>query len=401
MTEIATRQRNDSASPYVAELQQVSKTYGETVAIDAMDLGIRSGEFLSLLGPSGCGKTTTLRILGGFVIPDRGHVLLGGQDVTRVPPYRRSVNTVFQSYALFGHLNVHDNVAFGLRRRKVDAREVARRVDEVLEMVQLSGRKTAMPAQLSGGQQQRVALARAIINRPTVLLLDEPLAALDLKLRREMQVELKALQRELNITFVLVTHDQEEALSMSDRIGVMNHGSLQQLGQSREIYDHPASAFVAEFIGMSNLLPAVLDQGVARINGVCDIPLTGEQRKNCKRGSEITVSIRPEMVHVGMDHKTGSVEVPANVLDVAYLGASTKILLEIAAGLKLIAVEATRNGGRVRPLEPGLRTSVSWSPADVIALPRLAEPGAAGRPVGSSTQAGEKAPPSLSVTSRE
>ena len=240
-------------------LEGVTKRFGDFTAVDAIDLSIPRGEFFSLLGPSGCGKTTTLRMLAGFEVPTEGRILLEGEPVEDVPPYKRNVNMVFQSYALFGHLDVADNVAFGLKRRKVPKDEIGRRVDEALELVSLGSRAKSRPSELSGGQRQRVALARALVNRPAVLLLDEPLGALDLKLRRQMQVELKQIQREVGITFVYVTHDQEEALSMSDRIAVMSDGRIAQCGAPEEVYEHPTEEFVAGFIGISNMIEGVVD----------------------------------------------------------------------------------------------------------------------------------------------
>ncbi len=224
----------------------MTKRYGETTAVDRLNLEIARGEFFSILGPSGCGKTTTLRMLAGFIVPEEGEIFPDGKSVTSVPPYRRDVNTVFQSYALFEHLSVADNVAFGLRRRKVPRPEIAERVGQMLDLVQLSARRHAKPAELSGGQQQRVALARALVNVPAILLLDEPLGALDLKLRREMQIELKRIQREVGVTFVFVTHNQEEALTMSDRVAVISDGVLQQVGRPAEVYDRPMNGFVAD-----------------------------------------------------------------------------------------------------------------------------------------------------------
>jgi spermidine/putrescine transport system ATP-binding protein len=235
-------------------LERVTKAFGETVAVDDLSLDIQVGEFFSMLGPSGCGKTTTLRMIGGFEEPTRGTVYLGGRDVTELPPYRRDVNTVFQSYALFPHLDVFENVAFGLRRKKVDRPDVKKRVTDSLRLVDLPGYEKRKPTQLSGGQQQRVALARALVNEPKVLLLDEPLGALDLKLRKQMQLELKRIQTEVGITFIYVTHDQEEAMTMSNRLAVMRHGRVEQIGAPEAVYESPATEFVAGFLGASNLL---------------------------------------------------------------------------------------------------------------------------------------------------
>jgi spermidine/putrescine transport system ATP-binding protein len=235
-------------------LERVTKTFGDALAVDDLSLDIAEGEFFSMLGPSGCGKTTTLRMIGGFEEPSRGTVYLGGRDVTDLPPYKRDVNTVFQSYALFPHLNVFENVAFGLRRRKVAKGDVKARVDDALRLVEMSGFEERKPGQMSGGQQQRVALARALVNHPKVLLLDEPLGALDLKLRKQMQLELKRIQQEVGITFIYVTHDQEEAMTMSNRLAVMRAGRTEQIGPPEEVYEKPQTQFVAAFLGASNLL---------------------------------------------------------------------------------------------------------------------------------------------------
>ncbi len=253
-------------------LERVTKAFGDAVAVDDLSLDISEGEFFSMLGPSGCGKTTTLRMIGGFEDPSRGTVYLGGRDVTDLPSYKRDVNTVFQSYALFPHLDVFENVAFGLRRKKVPRDEVRSRVDEALRLVEMSGFETRKPGQMSGGQQQRVALARALVNRPKVLLLDEPLGALDLKLRKQMQLELKRIQQEVGITFIYVTHDQEEAMTMSDRLAVMRHGRIEQTGGPEEVYEHPATPFVASFLGASNLL---LGEMKAESNGTTSIVTEG------------------------------------------------------------------------------------------------------------------------------
>src|SRR6266508_3735548 len=267
-TQAATNEEESGAAPGAGEvdvrLVGVSKHYGDVAAVELLDLEVKRGEFFTLLGPSGSGKTTTLRMIAGFEEPDTGRVELGGKDVTRLPPYDRSVNTVFQDYALFPHMTVGENVAYGLRVKGVDKQERRRRASEALATVQLAGYEARKPNQLSGGQQQRVALARAIVNEPRVLLLDEPLGALDLKLREQMQVELKAIQRQVGITFIYVTHDQGEALSMSDRVAVFSAGRIEQIGSPAEIYEHPASAFVAGFVGVSNLLA---DAAAAAITG--------------------------------------------------------------------------------------------------------------------------------------
>ncbi len=242
------------------ELKGISKTFGDTEARKNIDLYIRKREFVTLLGPSGCGKTTMLRIIGGFEYPDEGQVLFEGKDIAHVPPYKRRINTVFQKYALFTHLNVYDNIAFGLNLRKVDKAEIEKKVKRMLKLVKMEGYEKRSVDSLSGGQQQRIAIARALVNEPEVLLLDEPLGALDLKLRREMQLELKTMQQQLAITFMYVTHDQEEALTMSDTVVVMNHGCIQQIGDPKRIYDEPKNAFVADFIGESNIIPGTMPE---------------------------------------------------------------------------------------------------------------------------------------------
>ena len=281
-------------------LERVTKNFGDMVAVDDLSLDIAEGEFFSMLGPSGCGKTTTLRMIGGFEDPSRGTVYLGGRDVTDLPPYKRDVNTVFQSYALFPHLDVFENVAFGLRRRRVAKDEVTQRVEEALRLVEMSGFEGRKPGQMSGGQQQRVALARALVNRPKVLLLDEPLGALDLKLRKQMQLELKTIQQEVGITFIYVTHDQEEAMTMSDRLAVMRHGRTEQVGGPEEVYEHPATPFVAGFLGASNLLSGELK---AQANGYTQILTEGggvvmAESDRIPEGltGQVQVGVRPEKI---------------------------------------------------------------------------------------------------------
>ncbi|MFS8067224.1 MAG: ABC transporter ATP-binding protein, partial [Byssovorax sp.] len=258
----------------IVELRKVTKRFGDVLVVNAVDLTVEKGEFLTFLGPSGCGKTTTLRMIGGFERPSSGEVLLGGKDVSDLPPYERDVNTVFQSYALFPHMSVAENVAYGLEQKKLPRAEIQRKVKEVLAMVQMETFAARKPREMSGGQQQRVAVARAIVNNPSVVLLDEPLGALDLKLRKEMQVELKQLQRRLGMTFIYVTHDQEEALTMSDRIAVMKAGQIEQLAPPVEIYNRPRTRFVADFIGDTNLLSGTVVDGHIVVDGA-EIPLHG------------------------------------------------------------------------------------------------------------------------------
>ena len=290
------------------ELKGISKNFGDTQVLRNVDLYIRKKEFLTLLGPSGCGKTTMLRIIGGFEFPTEGKVLFEGKDITDVPPYRRRVNTVFQKYALFTHMNVFDNIAFGLKLKKMGKQEIARRVGRMLELVNMEGYEKRWADSLSGGQQQRIAIARALVNEPEVLLLDEPLGALDLKLRKNMQLELKAMQQELGITFIYVTHDQEEALTMSDTIAVMSGGRIHQIGDPKKIYDEPKNAFVADFIGESNILPGVMPED--------DVVEMAGQKFPCVdegfgKNEEVDVVVRPEdIMVVGQDvgMLTGTVE---------------------------------------------------------------------------------------------
>ncbi len=303
-------------------LESVTKHYGEVVAVDGIDLDILDGEFFSMLGPSGSGKTTTLRMIAGFELPTSGRVLLHGADVTHRPPFERDVNTVFQDYALFPHMSVGDNVGYGLMVRNVPRAERAERVDEALRMVRLDGYQKRRPGQLSGGQRQRVALARALINRPRVLLLDEPLGALDLKLREEMQIELKEIQLRVGITFIYVTHDQEEALTMSDRLAVFNRGRLEQLGPPAEVYERPTTPFVAGFVGISNLLTGAAAQTVL--------------------GQRGTFTVRPEKIHLAaIDGPVADDEIAAagQIREVVYVGPNTRYIVSLDAGSELVVTQ--------------------------------------------------------------
>ena len=346
------------AAPSAVSLRGIAKTYGDRAAVRDDDLDIAAGEFFSMLGPSGCGKTTTLRMIGGFVDPTRGEVRLHGADVTDLPPNRRDVNTVFQSYALFEHLSIWENVAFGLRRRGIGKADMKRRVGEMLELVQLTGRDKEKPKALSGGQRQRVALARALVNRPSVLLLDEPLAALDLKLRKAMQVELKRIQREVGITFIFVTHDQEEALTMSDRIAIMSDGRVHQCGTPEDIYERPATRFVAEFIGTANLMSGTyagdgltLPGGVALQTG----PLDG-----CALGDEVSIAVRPEKIWLS-DLTPDMVQTDGILKATVYAGATTTYVLEIAPGVEVSVLEQNLHSARTEERwADGERVRIGW-----------------------------------------
>jgi spermidine/putrescine transport system ATP-binding protein len=357
----------------VVVLDQVVKRFGSVVAVDRLNLEIRRGEFFSMLGPSGCGKTTTLRMIGGFEAPTEGMVKLDGQDVTDLPAYRRNVNTVFQSYGLFPHLNVFDNVAFGLRRQRVAPKEVERRVLEALELVSLAGYGKRRRAQLSGGQQQRVALARALVNRPQVLLLDEPLGALDLKLRKQMQLELKRIQREVGITFVFVTHDQEEAMTISDRIAVMNKGRIEQLGAPEEVYERPATEFVAEFLGASNLLDGVYrgsqdDLGLVELDSGAKIRIPYDPQ--LLDGERLRVGVRPEKIHVlpaGVAPTSTQNVVAGTLRSAVFAGVSFQYFFQTQEGREMSAFDRNASGGAVA--RPGEAVRLAWAPEHTFVIP--------------------------------
>jgi putative spermidine/putrescine transport system ATP-binding protein len=335
--------RGAPAVTSAVRLSGVRRTFGEVVAIENLDLDIAEGEFFTMLGPSGSGKTTTLRVIAGFEQPDEGHVELEGVDVTRVPPSERDVNTVFQDYALFPHMSVQENVEYGLRVKGVSRRERREQAQKVLERVRLPDVGARKPVQLSGGQRQRVALARAIVNSPSVLLLDEPLGALDLKLRQEMQVFLKALQRDLGITFVYVTHDQEEALTMSDRLAVFNEGRIEQIGTPADVYEHPQTEFVAGFVGVSNVFE--------------------------RDGRRIT--IRPEKIHLNEEGGPGE---PGTVREVVYVGSVTRYLVDLDAGGELVVVRQNLEASSQDVLEArGKRVRLEWKPEHTYALPKEGE----------------------------
>lgn len=355
-------------------IENVSKIFKETVAVDDLTVEINEGEFFSLLGPSGCGKTTTLRMIGGFEEPTSGRILLGDEDVARLPSYRRNVNTVFQSYALFPHLSVFENVAYGLKRKGVGAAEVTKRVNEMLDLVDLQGFGDRRITQLSGGQQQRVALARALVNRPGVLLLDEPLGALDLKLRKQMQLELKRIQSEVGITFIYVTHDQEEAMTMSNRIAVMNLGRLEQVGAPQDVYEFPATSFVASFLGASNLLAAEVEavdgtSAKARLEVGGTISLPADRLPN-KRGS-VRIGVRPEKLHIepasSAVHENGANSIEGVVTISTYTGVSTMYECKAADG-STIVVYVQNLGNAARPIGTGTRVRITWDPEHTFAV---------------------------------
>jgi spermidine/putrescine transport system ATP-binding protein len=362
--------------PGQVQLVGLTKRFGEVVAVDDLSLEIRAGEFFSLLGPSGCGKTTTLRLVAGFEEPTAGHIMLDGVDVAKLPPNKRNVNTVFQSYALFPFLDVAGNVAFGLRYQSLDKTEIRKRVGEMLDLVQLPGYEKRRVNQLSGGQQQRVALARALVLKPSVLLLDEPLGALDAKLRRTLQVELKAIQERVGITFLYVTHDQEEALTMSDRLAVMAHGRFAQIGAPRVLYEEPSDAYVADFLGVSNLMDAeVVRPGAVAADSVTS-PVSGRPCRlrigdfeiDATCGSvgstgAVRLAIRPERVQLGEYGTTGPNQVPAMVERLVFLGSATQVFVRLAPGALLQAL--VQNQGQALPYSQGTPVS-ALLPADAL-----------------------------------
>jgi spermidine/putrescine transport system ATP-binding protein len=348
------------------ELSAVTKRFGEFVAVDDLTLDIYEGEFFSLLGPSGCGKTTTLRMIAGFEEPTKGGISVDGDQMRRVPPYRRPVNTVFQSYAIFPHLNVFDNVAFGLRRSGVKGEELHKRVTDACEMVQLSGFERRKPNALSGGQQQRVALARALVNRPKVLLLDEPLGALDLKLRKEMQLYLKDLQHEVGITFIYVTHDQEEALTMSDRIAVMNEGKVQQVADPPTLYELPRNRFVADFIGQTNVFSGMIES-VSGKQITLSTP-SGKVEATAREaevevGSEAHATVRPEKIRFGSEGDNVSI---ARIRQIVYLGVSTQYIAELPDGEKLVLYQ--QNSREDANPDIGEEVAVVWDARHCLIL---------------------------------
>jgi spermidine/putrescine transport system ATP-binding protein len=352
-------------------LDGVVKRFGDTTAVAGLDLEIERGAFYALLGPSGCGKTTTLRMIGGFEDPTAGQIYLGGADVTNLPPYKRDVNTVFQSYALFPHLNVEKNVAFGLERKKIGRKEVTERVAEALDLTQLWGFEKRKPHQMSGGQQQRVALARALVNRPRALLLDEPLGALDLRLRKQLQLELKRIQREVGITFIHVTHDQEEAMAMADTIAVMNAGRIEQAGGAVELYETPATEFVANFLGVSNLIAGTLchrngSRAEFKTHDGSRVALPVDRLNGQTVGASLMCGVRPEKVQLLPANGTDDGPEGRNVLRgrveiSSFLGVSIQYVIKTPGGEELTVVEQN-TGGDAASIGPGRDVLVTWEP---------------------------------------
>jgi spermidine/putrescine transport system ATP-binding protein len=349
-------------------LSHVTKSFADFTAVDDLSLTIPKGSFFALLGPSGCGKTTTLRMIAGLEEPTSGKISIGDTDITYTKPYDRPVNTVFQSYALFPHLTIFENVAFGLRRRGI--KEVDEAVEKVLGLVELSHLKNRKPGQLSGGQQQRIALARAVVNRPALLLLDEPLGALDLKLRRQMQIELKWIQTEVGITFVHVTHDQEEAMTMADTVAVMNNGKIEQLGSPADLYENPKTVFVANFLGQSNFIDGVVEStdGSTVIANIHGTRIAFPKSRNNASGSALKIGIRPEKfrLHDPGDNTHGNVLTGGKITDISFTGVSTQYLVEMPWKQELVVFE--QNDGGAPDLVKGDPVTLSWEPQFTFAL---------------------------------
>ncbi|MFY9610925.1 MAG: ABC transporter ATP-binding protein [Blastocatellia bacterium] len=349
------------------DLSNVTKRFGAVTAVDSVSLSVRQGEFLTLLGPSGCGKTTLLRIIAGFESPDHGRVILGGKDVTALPPYRRDVTTVFQHYSLFPHLDVFDNVAFGLERRRLPREQIRKRVRDALELVRLEGLDHRQSSELSGGQRQRVALARALVLEPRGLLLDEPLAALDFKLRRQMQIELKGLQQRVGISFVYVTHDQEEALTMSDRIVVMNAGRVEQTGRAQEIYETPATEFVADFIGVSNIVEGTVESVRDHITIVNLGAVKISARSNQVRpGDRVRVMLRPEKLCLETEASDGAIR--GTIESAVYLGESTQWKIAIEGERIFTVLEQNRQRHQSTHARIGETVFLTWQPESAVIL---------------------------------
>jgi len=349
--------------PAAVELRRVTKKFGDVTAVDAIDLKVHAGEFFSLLGPSGCGKTTTLRMIGGFELPTSGEVYLGGEAQGYKPPFQRPVNTVFQNYALFPHMNIFQNVAFGLQMKKVPKPEIEKRVEEMLDLVQLPGMGGRKPNQLSGGQQQRVALARALINHPQVLLLDEPLGALDLKLRKTMQLELKAIQERVGIIFIYVTHDQEEAMTMSDRIAVMNRGRILQMGTAPEIYEQPQSRFVADFIGETNYIAGkvlYLEESYAKVAFEAGGKAWVTAGTQVHKEEKVHVAVRPEKVTFELNCENYPDALRGKISELVYLGSDTIYIIKCPDGTEIKVRNQNANTSADAYIEPGTEVSLLW-----------------------------------------
>jgi spermidine/putrescine transport system ATP-binding protein len=390
----------DATETPSVELRSVTKRFGELAAVDDLSLALSQGEFFTLLGPSGCGKTTTLRMIAGFERPDEGEIRIEGEDVAALPPHKRPTNTVFQSYALFPHLSVEANVAFGLKRKKIAKEEIARRVAAELERVGLAAEAKRRPSQLSGGMQQRVALARALVNLPKVLLLDEPLGALDLKLRKGLQVELKRIQRDVGITFVYVTHDQEEALTMSDRIAVMNRGRVEQVATPEDVYERPATTFVAGFIGVSNLMPAtVVGSGRVRLQSGGEIDA---ETDGLATGQQCAAVVRPEKLRVdpageGDASSNGLPRVEGIVESSLYLGTATQLVVGLEEGVRMtVLVPNASEAERQRLPGGGARVELSWEPEHMHVVRESVTDGSAGNGVA----AGGTGSPDVEVVQR-
>jgi spermidine/putrescine transport system ATP-binding protein len=371
-TSVKEQRPPDTAAELDVELRKVFKVFHGETAVRGIDLNIHRGEFFSILGPSGCGKTTTLRLVAGFETPSAGEVLIQGQSMNQVPPHRRPVNTVFQSYALFNHLNVWENIAFGLRLKKLKGSEVEERVKQALKQVKMEAYTNRFPAQLSGGQQQRVALARALVNRPAVLLLDEPLGALDLKLRKEMQVELSNLHKELGLTFVMVTHDQEEALSLSDRIAVMRGGKIEQIGTPTEIYERPRTAFVADFIGDTNLFEGRLEAAdastleITTASGLRILVQSKSEQEVISYSKEMLVSVRPEKIRLSLSPAESKINCfEGRLKHVMYLGTHVHFIVELLSGDRLTVMLPNTTSKLPDPHTP---IYARWAATDCLAL---------------------------------
>ncbi len=364
-------------------IERVTKRFGDVVAVDDLSLEVKAGEFFSLLGPSGCGKTTTLRMIGGFEEVTTGSIFIGDAEITDLPPFKRATNTVFQNYALFPHLSIFENIAFGLRRRKLSDGEIREKVGTMLDLVELAGYEKRKPSQLSGGQQQRIALARALVNNPQVLLLDEPLGALDLKLRRQMQVELKRIQGEVGITFIFVTHDQEEAMTMSDRIAVIHRGRIEQLGTPEDLYERPATDFVARFLGISNLLEAQVagtDGAFASLR-LKDGTMLRAPAAMVNGGADVRVGVRPEKLRILATDGTAAAASDLNaiegtVLDSSYMGVSTQYLIATPYDHRVVVyAQNLETGGASEVLADGQPVRLTWKPQHtfVISAERAAD----------------------------